>query len=142
MSKPANAHPMTSFRTELWARHFRTELKSAGRVASCDAIDQMLYKELGRQWRDGRPRIMESLLKGRNLSLKIRKFTIEDCVRAGTRILKNDRLERMYFSPVWLLTIPERRTLKFTTNAIRRILKSSRLTRLTVKASLHVVRCI
>jgi len=142
MSKLANAHPMTSFRTSLWARLFLAAIHLARGKLSRDKIDRLFYDELGLRSSRERPRMFESLLDGRDLSSEVRKCTVEDCVRAGSRILKNSRLERLFFSPVWLLAIPESRTLEVTTNAINRILQNSGLERLSAEESLQVVRCI
>jgi hypothetical protein len=83
---------------------------------------------------------MESLLAGREPRRNIRKFTIADCVRAGTRILKDDRLERMVFSHVWLMVIPEHQTIEFVRDAIHQVLRRSRLMRLSAPESVRTVR--
>lgn len=142
MSKPAGAHPMTCFRIKLWAELFLAALKLVrDDKLSADEIDCQLYSAMGRTLRSGyRPRIMESLLAGREPRRTIRKYTIADCVRAGTRILNDDRLERMFFSPVWLMVIPEHRTIEFVRDAIHRVLKRSRLMRLSAPESVRTVQ--
>lgn len=127
MSKPAGLLRFEKLRIAFWI-HLVSRLHG-GKEAEIDAD---LFEVLGLAFPPDRrvPKATESFKSGHTPRISLRGLTINDYVKAASRMLGDDAAERMFYSSIWVTVLPRQRTMVSVTKAIRHVLLRNQLWRM------------